>query len=208
MRKIKKVILFLILNISCFYLYSQNPSDICGNKMVWFGLDFSKAVFVGSSGFTNPIEIKNKFFPAWNDVIIIEKEKFNLEKFFRKTDVTYDLSTIEERNKMPDPDKMVTYNNNELKESDISAIISEYKTNEKEGLGLVLIVENFNKLENKAYVFVTFFDIPTKKVLLTKRLTGKPVGIALRNYWTGAIYNIFKQIDNSRFTDWKKQYCN
>ena len=55
---------------------------------------------------------------------------------------------------------------------------------------------------------VAFFDISTKKILLTQLMIGKPTGAGLRNYWIGAIYDILKQIDNYQYRKWVKQYCN
>jgi hypothetical protein len=52
-------------------------------------------------------------------------------------------------------------------------MISGYKVHKTEGIGLVFIIDSFDKSTEKAKVWVTFFDIASKKVLLTEQVTGK-----------------------------------
>jgi trans-2-enoyl-CoA reductase len=86
-------------------------------------------------------------------------------------------------------------------------MVNNYKGDvKKEGIGLSFIVENFNKGSQMATVYVTFFDIASKKVLISEKLSGKAMGIGMRNYWAGAIKAMLKQIDLTEYKNWKTKY--
>ncbi len=211
----KKVYLFLfIATVSFCNVNAQNMNAICGEDMVWYGLDFSNAKFVGQ--FTNigdnsgssGYELRDKHIPAWNNLILNEPNKFNIRKSFRKSNVFNQLDVVNARNSKIDVDKAVSFNTYKWDndKATIEKIISEYTGGEKkEGLGVVFIVESFDKMANLATIHVTLFDISTKKVLVTEEFVEVPVGVGVRNFWAGAIAKIFKTIDAQKINDWKSK---
>jgi len=52
---------------------------------------------------------------------------------------------------------------------------------------------------------VTFFDIASRKIYFTEKMSGKTSGAGMRNYWAGAIKSIIKSMD-SKYSDWSKRY--
>ena len=78
-----------------------------------------------------------------------------------------------------------------ITETDVQKIISDYKS-DKDGYGLVFVVESFNKTAVQGAIWVTYFDIKSKKVVFTTKLTSKPMGFGLRNFWAGSVYGIMK----------------
>jgi hypothetical protein len=173
------------------------------NSILWFGLDFSEARFTGKFDFKSPYELKEKYIPQWNQLMLHEAEKYNIRQFYRKTDVKSDFGDVYRNNEAIDETQIIlgaegiSY---EITEETIQKIVSGYVT-EYDGYGLVLIVENFNKIQVKASVWVTFFYIPTKEVVFTKRVIAEPAGFGLRNYWAGAIHNIMK-ISSTSMEEW------
>jgi len=120
--------------------------------------------------------------------------------------VPYDLSNVSERNAAVDADAIFSdksEDKNHLKKEDIEKIIKEYKS-DKKGLGLVYIVDNFDKPGEDGTIWVTFFDIASKNVLLTEKFSGKPKGFGIKNYWAGAILDIIKQSGKEYKTREKK----
>ncbi|MCX6151080.1 MAG: hypothetical protein NTX22_11180 [Ignavibacteriales bacterium] len=196
--------LFVILLLSGFLmpLYSQSAKDIfTTSKMTWYGLDFSNVKLLGAAHFSNPKEIRDYYFEAINNVVVTEKSKYDLAEFFRKSEVNYNLSVVKARNAELDIEKALSDNpsdinflNNEL----IEEIIKEYKCGSDEGLGVVFIIETLSKLIDigEATMFVTFFDISTKTVLLTYRMTGRAKGFGFRNYWVRSVFSVLKDIDD------------
>jgi hypothetical protein len=66
----------------------------------------------------------------------------------------------------------------------LQSIVEKYPLTEKEGLGLVVILETFEKDTKRVYAYFTFFDIATHKVLLADYFNSKEAdGYGLTNYW-------------------------
>ena len=164
--------------------YSR-PDIFTAKEITWFGLDFSKIKLIDPLGFTNPEDIKNNQFRALNYLVVNEPDKYDLKKFFNKEKVDIDLAVVKERNKLPDVDKLVLDAGAEysLDEATVREMISAYKPEETEGIGLVFIMEKFDKGQETGFMWVTFFDIASKKVLLTEKMSGKAGGFGWRNYW-------------------------
>ena len=206
----KFVILIAFITLYSCKSFSQKACDVfSATEMYWYGFDFSYAKMIGSD-FNDPMKIRDEFFFSWNELVIKESSKYNLQKFFRKSNVLYNLSIVNARNYKVDYTKLVSYNSSDvvnLNESDISKEIKTYNIDKDKGIGLVFFIESFNKFQQQAYVSVVFFDIATKTVLFVKKMNGKAVGVAFRNYWAGALFNIMKQCDKS-YSAWMAEYCN
>ena len=213
----KNLLLSLVFVNTYMSVIAQNMAKdvFIKEEIVWFGLDFSKSKMVGQfdqGGGAAPAsgsDIKSKYVSSWNGVIVNEQEKYNLKKTFRKTTLVRDLAVVEKSNSKIDPDNFLTYNDYKFKDADetVAEIIGSYTKGEQtDGIGLVFIVEYFSKIDQKASIYVTFFDITTKKVLFKEHLFGKPGGFGLRNYWVGTIYDILKQIDSGNYKSWKNKY--
>lgn len=207
----KKILFTIGLFIGVSSLNAQDKSAVFStNEVVWYGLDFSKAKFVGQfdqgAGIApaTGYEMKNKWVGQWNALIAKEQPKFDLRKAFHKDNIYYDLEPSNTFNKKMDADACMTYNDaSKLDNSVIEKMIKDYPLGEKkEGIGCVFVIEKFDKSADNAVLHVTFFDIKTKKVLLCERQEGKPVGIGMRNYWAGAIKAILKQIEGN-WRSWK-----
>ncbi len=205
---------FTVLLIGLFFtvnLFSQDMSEIFQTeKATWFGLDYSEAYFIGSEGFTNPSDIKDRYFNSWNLLIKNEYEKYNLGKFFKKSKVEISLDNVNAVNQEVNIYDRVIDDNGKmlhLDDAKVQEMINKYNfTEDQEGLGIVFIVESYSKTAVIANYFVTFFDIKTKKVLLTERMEGKPGGFGLRNYWARSYYNVFNTIYKKRYKAWAKKY--
>ena len=203
----------LILIAGIFLVFSfvskgqYTPADVFKvDNITWYGLDFSNIKLIGSEGFTDPHAIQNRFFSSWNNLFISEPEKYNLAETFSKSSVENDLNIVTERNTLPDPDKLVIEENYSFGEDEVKKIISEYDITGKEGIGLVFIMESFNKTKARGYMWVSFFNIETKEVLLSKKMNGKVGGFGIRNYWAKSIYNVMKSIGKKEWKAWKAQY--
>ena len=208
MKKVVVLFSFLMAISISNELFAQNEKEFFENtSAVWYGLDFSNAKFIGTHGFTNPSDIKSRFFNQWNYLIINEFEKYDVGKTYRKNIVNNDLSIIEERNQIPDPYKMVTNDNSHnLTKDDIASIIKEYPTTAQDGaLGAVFIVESFNKNTELGHIWVTFFDPGTKEIIFLKKSSQKPGGFGVRNYWARTIYNTLKQ-HGKEYEKWRKSW--
>jgi len=177
----------------------SNASEIREvNEITWYGLDFSNVRLIGAIGFKNPEKIKSYYFDAWNSLIIHESKKYKLDKFFHKESVKHYLGIVSDRNNLPNLDELVIETDYSFDAEKVRQIISAYDSGDKEGIGLAFIVESLNKHSEKAYIWVTFFDIRSKRVLMTERLDGKAGGYGFRNYWAEAYYKVMKSAYKSK----------
>jgi hypothetical protein len=79
-----------------------------------------------------------------------------------------------------------------LTRKDVEAVISGYPDMDGD-IGLVFIVDAYDKTETKGYYHVVFFDIRTKEVLLRYMVSGNASGAGLRNYWANTFYEAIKK---------------
>lgn len=209
----KKIILSAIVLLIAITTKAQDASAVfSATEIVWYGLDFTKAHFVGQfdQGFgalpATGYDMKKKWIPEWNALIAKEPQNFNLKKAFKKDEVYYDLNPLATVNQKINTESCMSYNTASIDEKEIAEMVKNYPAGDKkEGVGLVFIVENFDKGMEMATVYVTFFDIKTKKILLTEKMQGKAIGVGMRNYWAGTIKNILKQIGETEYANWKKR---
>ena len=96
----KKITLSLAFAIAGSFAMAQNTAKDIFNKdnIVWCGLDFSKAKMIGQfdQGYgispASGSDIKSKYAPGWNGLIINEQKKYDLGRTFRKTNVNFDIN--------------------------------------------------------------------------------------------------------------------
>ena len=209
----KKLILLALSVVAISSAKAQDAQKAFSAKeVVWYGLDFSKATFVGQfdQGMgampATGNDMKNKWCGQWNALIGKEPQNFKIKEAFRIDNLIYDMAPVNEINSKLDGDKCMSFNPGKIEKTSIDEMIKKYSAGDKkDGIGLVFIVENFNKGTEMADVYVTYFDIATKKILFCEKISGKAMGIGMRNYWAGAIKAILKQIDSSEYKNWKSK---
>lgn len=207
----RKTCILFILALVGNSLWGQDSKAIFSSKeIVWYGLDFSKAHFVGSfdQGFgyltASGYDMKTKWIPEWNGIIVREPANFDFKKAFKKDNIKYNLNPLAKVNQTIDAIECMSFTTEKISRTTIDSLVANYPDSDiKEGIGVSFIVENFDKTTETASVYVTFFDIKTKKVLLCNLLIGKPSGVTLRNFWLGAIKDIIKQITKKEYNKWK-----
>lgn len=181
-------------------------------KIQWLGIDFSHVQLVGDfsqfaeAGKKSSVEIKNRYFPGWNEIILDEREKYDIKGMLRKENITYSIDMVTDRNSKAATEDLETDNVRKFSTEEIEQFVREYQPEDKDGIGIVFIAETLNKAETEAWFHFVALDLSNNTVLFTERLQGKPSGIGLRNYWAGAIYDVIKEIKNKKYKEWKSKY--
>ncbi len=207
--------LFLIV---CSVVFSgataQNTTKdlFTAKEMVWYGLNFTEAKMVGQfdqamgAAPATASEIKNKWMSAWNGLIIAEPQNFKLKEAFEKDNVFYDIAPVEKANQTIKTDNLMEVNSfafADPQKSIKNAVAKLSGGEKKEGIAVTFVVESFNKTSDEATVYAVIFDIKTKAILISEKITGKPTGIGLRNFWAGAMKHIIKEITKEYYGKWK-----
>lgn len=190
MKRIYFVIVFLFIHgVS----YAQSANAFTDSEIIWMGLDFSKLKCVGPEGFSDPEQIKEYYFDEWNELVIKESNKYNLFKAYDKKRVMADLSVVKERNKLPEVNALVVDEDYNFDESNLPDIITSYHSDiHNTGVGLVFVVESFNKVKEEAIIHVIFFDLSSKKILWTNNYSAAPMGFGFRNYWASTFASVIE----------------
>ena len=131
-----KNFLILVLLTASSFSFAQKYSAkdfFTAKELVWYGIDYSKAKFIGSFGqFKDAGEVTgdalvNKYFSGWNLVIIREPEKYNIAKFFHKESSKNDLNAITKVNSETKPDGIMQEDDYTLDEKMLPAMVKKAK---------------------------------------------------------------------------------
>ncbi len=205
--------LLLLLSVSTNLFSQKSNHDLfdSNNEITWLGVDFSEVRFIGpASGWgevntKSPTEMRDKYFPAWNDLILAEPKAFKIAEAVSQDNVNNDISAISEANNKTNKKEIFTEDISQyqtLDESAVKSMVKKYNLKGKSGIGFLLIAEGMSKGKEEASYWVTFIDMSTKNVILTKRMTGKAGGFGFRNYWAGSIKSVFKSM-KKEFKHWE-----
>jgi len=210
-------IVFFLGLMSHFSAFAQSAKDIFEKReIVFLGIDFSQARFIGSGEFHDHYEIKNKYIPAWNNLILEERDKYDVKKYFRMDDVEHEFDVVRALHDDIDVEEKVINSDHELSEEDIQKAVKEYNFNADnvdtdKKIGLVFIAEYLMKFKEDEDIepigsyWVTFFDTESRKVLLTERMKGEPGGFGFRNYWARTYYNVMQNA-KEKVKEWDREY--
>ena len=181
-------------------------------KIYWLGIDFSHVQLVGdfsqfnSAGEKSSVEVKNKYFPAWNEIVLNEAKKYDVKGMLRKENMVYDIDMIADVNSKAAVEELEVNNPVQYTREEVEKFVKRYKPASKDGIGIVFVAESLNKRELEAWYHFVAIDLSNNQVLVYDRLKGKPAGIGLRNYWANTIYDVIKEIKGDRYKEWKNKY--
>lgn len=206
-----KLVFFSVALLVSTVSFSQDVKDIFErkSKVTWLGIDLTGAKFIGDRQRYGSTSDVMHLMEQWNDLMVKERDKYNVKTAIQKDHIEEALDVAKDHNAGLDvSDK---FSNDEkdhfhLYENDITSIIADYDFKGNTGIGLIFIVESFNKLNDQALVWITFVNMDTKEVLFTERLTGQPGGSGLRNFWGNSMEDILIKIRRKEFENWKKKH--
>ena len=185
------IVVVLIAFCSGMHTLAQDKAKAKSEKSItWYGIDFTLAKFTLVT--EDPTIIVSQYLKSINSLIQMEPDKYDLKKWFNKTEATLELDQVNARNAAIDAGSLVISDEHKIEAGDVKKVIDQYKTSDKPGLGLIFIAENLNKVKQTGSYYVCFFDQTTKEIVDAQRFEAKAVGIGFRNYWAGSVYNIMK----------------
>ncbi len=203
----KKLILSLSLLFTSVLVFAQTKKDITegSEDITWLGIDFSQLKFIGpatqyqDAGEITNAALRDKYFAAWNNLVENEPDRYKVADAVSRTDVKYAINVTEKSNNNLKGNFFSEDGNdfNRITESDINRLVSGYNFQGKNGIGFMFFAEAMSKGREAASYWVTFVNMDTKKVILTKQVTAKAGGFGFRNYWAGTIIKALKETKNN-----------
>lgn len=207
---IKRVNLFVTVSLAALsFANGQTKSDVFRKEVAvtWLGLDFTSAKLIGDrERFGGESDVRH-LMEAWNALILAEPEKFDVAKSIGRPKLENAIEVTDEQNSTLDVMSMFSDSEKDhlhIKPSDVEQIIADYDFKGKSGIGLMFVVESFNKIKEEGSIYVTFINMDSKEVLFTERMVAEPKGIGMRNFWAGAVYAIITKIQKKQFEMWRK----
>ena len=179
--------------------------------ITFLGIDFSNAKYFGNLGIVTNTDLASML-KSINYIIPNEYDKYNIAKALKKEKVPLILQLTDNLNKNITDADFVSYNTGDknitlLKEDEINKIVYKYDLSKYDkGIGLVFIVDNMDKNNDQATVWVTFIDINSNAVILTEKLSGKAGGFGFRSFWAHPFADIIGDIKSKQFKKWKEKY--
>lgn len=198
------------LLLTAAFTQAQKKSDILNDAvpMTYLGVDFSQTRVINDIAATS-YDIKSRHFPGINQVVIAEPKKFDWPKYLERGNISNDIDNVNSLNEKID-DKSInsssTADESRLKPADIQSIVNRYDVAGKKGIGLVVIMESLSKTSESASMYITFIDLPSKKVLYTERMVEKAGGFGFRNYYASTIYKAMQSIKKSKLKKWRSDF--
>lgn len=205
-----KFLLFSFL-VSSVATFAQDMKDIFerDTKITWLGLDLTSAKLIGDRERFGSTSDVMHLMESWNDIMIKERDKFNVRSAIQKDAINEAFDVTKEHNASLDISEIFSNDDKDhmrLRQSDVEAIVADYDFKGNSGIGVMFNVESFSKKQDEALVWITFVNMDTKEVFFTERLSGQPGGAGLRNYWANAVYDIITKMRRKEFENWRKKY--
>jgi len=162
-------------------------------SITYYGLDFSHFKLYNMKK-VGTEESVIKYIPAWIEHFESKKGEHSLNELFKfevKTnfDLLYRYKEIE--------DNWISFSINTLNNDSIQSIVNSYPSSDLNEIGLVIIIECFDKETENAIVNYTFFNIQTKEILWSIKLRGDAGRAGMTDHWGKGLVNsclIFEQI--------------
>lgn len=196
----------LLLLVSAQTALAQKAKDIFSPDiaLTYFGVDFSEARVIGEPA-TKAADMPG-YFAAINNLVVTDTKKYDLPAVFQRSSVAVDITAVNKKNASINTAAVKSSNVNDfsrLKKEDVYKIIKGYDWGNHTGIGVLFIVNGMSSANKAASMYVTFFDIASKKVLLTEEMTGANGGFGFRNRWATTVYNVLNKIQKTKYKEWK-----
>ncbi len=201
-------VLFLISSIHPSFAQTVKNIFDANTPVTYLGVDFTQARVFGENS-TDAAEMRDKLFPAINNNIINQSNRYDIAGALQRQDIANDLSEVNAHNQSMAVQQIKTDKISDftrLSPGDIDKLVSSYDFAGKTGIGLLFVVDGMSKLNQAATVYITFVNMTSKRVLLAERLEGKVGGFGFRNYWAKPIEEVIKKIKKTKYKEWKEKY--
>lgn len=179
--------------------FSFNPKAVANfATIVWYGFDLRYSHMLDHKRFSESEIIVKTHIPGIQTVL---EEYYNdkvIKRLVDKLVVFNDMPTIHDLTDNMIHEGFISRRNVDLQIEDVKSIVKEYTLPAIQGLGVVIIIEMFNKTEKYVSGFVTFFDIESREVLHSTRISGEAgYKYGFNKYWANGIINLTQEFFQS-----------
>ncbi|HEY4417230.1 MAG TPA: hypothetical protein VGO57_16185 [Verrucomicrobiae bacterium] len=181
-------LIIVVLTVGGVVAVSHAADADSNNQLVWCGLDYSMVKMIGTADFRKPSEIFPDMLQTWNGLFMQEMLP-KLEKI--SPSVVSDLNAVSARNGNTSTNQIIHEDGtrkemveaSDITTNDLAKMVHGYDLKHSEGIGLVYVMDRLVKAQQTGCLYVVFFDISSRKILVVERMTNAAGGAGFRNYW-------------------------
>jgi len=162
--------------------------------VIFYGFDLTYCKLSNQSKLGDGIMIVPQYYESWNEILSQDMLPFSkISSWMAKPTLLLGNSVFPNYRQM-DMQNFVVAGNYCITFEDLKKIVSSYVLREKQGIGMVVNVANFNKEREYSLIYVTFFDIATREILFAVEASGKAGGAGMTKHWAEGVNNAFREI--------------
>ncbi len=173
--------------------YRINVAQVKSQAMFYYyGFDFSEFTMVEQAKMGQDQAFRN-YFPLWISRLEVDVTvDKTLPRWFAKP-IIHQPSSVQPNFAKIRP-QWISYYANAISIEKVEEMVANYgaSISETEGVGLVIIMESFEKKTERATGIFTFFDIKTKKILWATKVWGVADGTGFTNHWAIGMLEMYK----------------
>lgn len=193
----RKIALFILMGSLLFPARAVEPLNSEG-ELVWLGLDYTLVKFIGASDqFRDLPKIRDQYFRSWNELLMIEKDKYDLMSAFSVNKIYYEMEHTIRRSQERSMDGIVQTGNYSLSEEQVKSVVRLNTDPSVNKVGAIIVMETLNKLEEQASMWLAVFNIASGEILYMNKYSGAVGGFGFRNYWARSYYNVISNLKMS-----------
>ena len=218
--QIKWIIALFFVSFNAQSLLAQSKADIFDKNVpvTWLGVDYSLTTFIGTptnttesfspwtvvrktdEGVVTKDEFRESYTAQWNQLFIDEEKKYNVAKATGRSSssVEYAITVCINADKKLTKKEFFSNDPKDFHtktEADVINAVKNYDFGNTKGLGMMFFVEGMDRGTAEEGIWVTFVDIKSKTVLLTKYVSSKGQGSGFRNFWAKPLYVALKEMN-------------
>lgn len=164
------------------------------SDIIFYGFDLTYCKLTNKDKIGDGILIVPQYYDEWNDILTRDMLPVSkISSWMAKPTLLIGNSVFPNYHQM-DMQNFVTSVNYCIQFNDLKKIVASYALREKQGIGMVVNVSNFNKEREYSLIYVTFFDIATREILFAVEASGKAGGAGMTKHWAEGVNNAFREI--------------
>jgi hypothetical protein len=190
----KKLALFILIGNLWFSCHAAGPSQVT-DELVWFGIDYTLVKFIGTQDqFSDLPKIQSYYFRSWNELILAEKDKYDLNRAFSMATIHYNMENTILRSEQRVMEGIVQHNTYTIDENQVKSVVSLNLDPSVNQVGAIFVMETLNKTEEVSTMWLAVFEISSGEILYMRRYSGAVGGFGFRNYYAKSFDNVIQNL--------------
>jgi hypothetical protein len=176
-------------------VYGDRANEIFYRQdLVFYGFDFTYLKLTNPAKIGDGIIIAPKYFEAWNEMLTYDLLPIGKISDWMGKPSIFVGNSVFEYHTYADMQNFVSAVNFCIPFEALQTIIQSYVLREKQGVGMVINLVNFNKEGEYALLYVTFFDIATREIMFATEVSGNTGGSGMTKHWASGVEVAFRKM--------------